>query len=127
MKPMAKEWLEKAEGDYAIMERESRVRKNPGFDGICFHAQQCAEKYLKARLCESGVHFGKIHDLVSLLEQVLPIEPFWEAARQDLAYLSDFAVRYRYPGESADRIAAMAARDLCRRFRKMARNSMGLK
>jgi hypothetical protein len=32
------------------MERESRVRKNPSYDGICFHTQQCAEKYLKARI-----------------------------------------------------------------------------
>ena len=30
--------------------REGRVSKNPSYDGVCFHAPQCAEKYLKARL-----------------------------------------------------------------------------
>jgi HEPN domain-containing protein len=35
-------------GDFATVEREVRARKNPNYDGVCFHAQQCAEKYLKA-------------------------------------------------------------------------------
>ena len=44
MKPMTAEWVEKAEGDFAMLMRESRARKNPSYDGACFHAQQCAEK-----------------------------------------------------------------------------------
>mgnify|MGYP001122928638 FL=1 len=70
MKPLTHEWIAKAEGDFAIVERENRVRKNPSHDGVCFHAQQCAEKYLKARLCEADIRFGKIHDLQALLELV---------------------------------------------------------
>jgi len=54
MKPLTLEWVEKAERDYETMERESRVRKNPNPDAVCFHAQQCVEKYIKARLCEEG-------------------------------------------------------------------------
>jgi HEPN domain-containing protein len=96
MKPIAAEWVAKAEGDFAILERECRARKAPNFDGACFHAQQCAEKYLKARLCEAGVTFSKIHDLVALLEQALDVEPEWETYREDLAYLSDFAIAFRY-------------------------------
>lgn len=69
MKPITHEWVNKAEGDFAMMERESRVRKNPNYDGVCFHAQQCAEKYLKARLDEAGIGFEKIHDLVALARQ----------------------------------------------------------
>jgi len=126
MKPITHEWIEKAEGDFTMMERESRARKNRNFDGICFHAQQCAEKYLKARLCEAGIAFGKIHDLVALLEQVLAAEPEWEICRKDLAFLTDFSVSYRYPGESADRECAIDARKRCRIFRKTARLSMGL-
>ena len=89
MKPLAAEWVSKAEGDYAIVERESRARKNPSYDGIRFHAQQCAEKYLKARLCQAGIRFEKVHDLPALQEQVRPVEPLWESYRADLAYLSD--------------------------------------
>ncbi|NQT94624.1 MAG: HEPN domain-containing protein [Lentisphaerae bacterium] len=75
MKPLSVEWVSKAEGDFAIVEREMRARKNPSYDGVCFHAQQCAEKYLKARLSEAGIHFEKVHDLPALLEQALAAEP----------------------------------------------------
>ncbi|MDO8302736.1 MAG: HEPN domain-containing protein, partial [Sedimentisphaerales bacterium] len=92
MKPITAEWIEKAEGDFAIVEREIHVHDKPSYDGICFHSQQCAEKYLKARLCEANIAFGKIHDLVALLDQILDIEPAWESFREDLAYLSDFAI-----------------------------------
>ena len=126
MKPTTAEWIAKAEGDFAMMERESRVRRNPNYDGICFHSQQCAEKYMKARLCEADISFGKIHDLVALLEQVLDVEPEWETFREDLAYLSDFAVAFRYPGESADRQSALDAQRRCRTFRDAVRKTLGL-
>jgi HEPN domain-containing protein len=126
LKPVTAEWVSKAEGDYATKERESRVRKSPNYDAVCFHAQQCAEKYLKARLCEEGIRCGKIHDLVSLLEQALPVEPAWERFREDLAFLSDFAVSFRYPGEFADKESAMQVRALSQRFREAARKILGL-
>lgn len=55
--------------------REYRARKNPNYDAGCFHAQQCAEKYLKARLQEAGIHFAKTHNLLHLLNDLLLIEP----------------------------------------------------
>ena len=126
MKPLTAEWVLKAEADFATVEREGRARKAPNFDGMCFHAQQCAEKYLKARLAEGGMSVPRVHDLVALLELVLPREPFWEGFREDLAYLSDFAVNYRYPGEVSDRATALDARRRCRRFREAARKALGL-
>jgi HEPN domain-containing protein len=50
MKPITSEWVIKAEGDFATAERELRATDNLNYDAVCFHAQQCAEKYLKARL-----------------------------------------------------------------------------
>ena len=126
MKPITAEWVAKAEGDFAMMERECRARKNPNYDGICFHAQQCAEEYLKARLCEADIPFSKIHDLVALLERVFVAEPAWETFREDLAYLSDFAVAFRCPGESTDKESALDAQSRCRLFRNVARNALGL-
>ncbi len=126
MRPITAEWVQKAEGDFATLLRETRARKHPNYDGACFHAQQCAEKYLKARLCEAGIAHARIHDLVALLECALPAEPEWERHREDLAYLSAFAVIYRYPGESADRESALDARARCRRFRCAARRALGL-
>jgi len=124
MKPIAAEWVAKAEGDFAMMQRECQVRENPNYDGICFHAQQCAEKYLKARLCEADISFSKIHDLVALLEQALLVEPTWETFREDLAYLSDFAVTFRYPGESADAESALDAQRRCHKFRNAASKAL---
>ena len=126
MKPIAAEWVGKAEGDFATVERETRARKAPNYDGVCFHAQQCAEKYLKALLVEADLPFLRTHDLVVLLDQLLPLYPLWEVYRSDLAYLSEFAVSFRYPGESADRESALDARRRCRIFRRAARSVLGL-
>ncbi len=126
MNALATEWIQKADADFATVERECRARKTPNYDGACFHAQQCAEKYLKARFCIANVSFLKTHDLVALLEQVLALEPELELFREDLAFLSGFSVAYRYPGESSDRDSAMDARRRCRRFRKAVRNILQL-
>ena len=126
MKPITSEWADKAEGDFATVERECRARKRPNYDGACFHAQQCAEKYLKAVLAEADAAFTKTHDLVDLLEKALAVRPEWEVFREDLAYLSDFAVMVRYPGESADKASALDARRRCRLFRDEARRVLGL-
>jgi HEPN domain-containing protein len=126
MKPLTSEWVAKAEGDFATMEREALVTESPNYEGVCFHAQQCAEKYLKARLCEADVPLRKVHDLVALLGSVLDVEPACERFREDLAYLSAFAVGVRYPGESADQDCALDAQRRCRAFRTAARQSLGL-
>jgi HEPN domain-containing protein len=110
-----------------MAEREARVRKKPNYDGLCFHAQQCAEKYIKARLYEAEIEFPKTHDLVALLDLVLIVEPLWETFREHLAFLTDSAVSFRYPGESVDRETALDALKRCRLFRGVAPESLGLK
>ena len=57
-------WLLKAENDL-IMAKDERFLKKDGFvtDGICFHCQQAAEKYLKAFLVLHSVDFEKTHNL----------------------------------------------------------------
>lgn len=114
MKPIVAEWVAKAEGDFASLGREIRARKQRNPDAACFHAQQGAEKYLKARLCQAGLDFPRVHDLTALLDLTLAVEPAWEIYRRDLAFLSDFAVSFRYPGECADGPTAGEAAVLCR-------------
>jgi len=126
MNPITLEWVAKAEGDFATAERELNVEDNPNYDAVCFHAQQCAEKYLKARLQESDIPFGKTHVLTLLLDLALGVEAEWEALRADLFALSVFAVAYRYPGESADEKDAREAFDKCKNFRGAVRQSLGL-
>lgn len=127
MKPITIEWIAKAEGDWASALREARARKNPNYDSACFHAQQCAEKYLKARLQEASHPFGKTHDLVELLNLTLPVEPGWSVLRDDLSVLTGFAVAYRYPGISATKAHAKDAIDRCRRVRRVVRKALGLR
>jgi HEPN domain-containing protein len=103
-----------------------QVQHNPNYDAICFHCQQCAEKYLKARLQEANIVFGKTHDLSALLDLVLPVEPTWSPLRGDLYTLSASAVSFRYPGDSADKDDAEEAMKCCRSFRQIARQSLGL-
>jgi HEPN domain-containing protein len=90
MKPLTLEWIQKAEGDFASTQRELRARKFPNYDAACFHAQQCVEKYLKARLQEADIPFGKSHDLTLLLDLALPIEPLWDTLRPQCRILLTF-------------------------------------
>jgi len=81
MKQATAEWVAKADGDYCTARREAAASPEPNFDAACFHAQQCAEKFVKARLVEADAAFPKIHDLSVLLDLVLPVEPSWERWR----------------------------------------------
>jgi HEPN domain-containing protein len=46
MKPETLEWINKAEGDLVVAQREMQAPVPVGNVG-CFLAQQCAEKYIK--------------------------------------------------------------------------------
>ena len=124
MNPLTHEWIEKAEGDFRTALRERRARKDPTYDAVCFHAQQCIEKYLKACLQEHDVPFEKTHNLNALLDQVVKIEPLWESFRTDLGVLNEYAVAYRYPGETAEKEAAVECVKICREVRAEVRRSL---
>jgi HEPN domain-containing protein len=109
MQPLTSEWVQKAEGDLATARRELRARTAPNYDAACFHAQQCAEKYLKALLQEAVTPFGKTHNLSILLDLLKDQYPALELIRPTLAMLNAYAVEYRYPGESADKTVARQA------------------
>ena len=126
MNPITNEWVGKAEGDFATAQRELQVLDNPNCDATCFHAQQCIEKYLKARLQESGIQFGKTYDLSTLLDLILPVETTWDELRTDMQSLTVFAVTYRYPGDSADESEAREAVERCGKVREIIRTSLGL-
>ena len=84
MLPLTAEWVTKVEGDFATALRELRARKDPNYDSACFHARQCVEKYLKARLQEEAIVFPRTHSLALLLDLLIPIEPSWEILRAEL-------------------------------------------
>lgn len=127
MKPAVAEWVSKAEGDFATAGREIRARKFPNYDAVCFHCQQCAEKYLKAVLQVNNKHIPKIHFLLELKALLTKFDPSYELLRADLETLEDYSVRYRYPGESAEKDEAQAAYQAAKVVREFVRQKLGLK
>ncbi len=126
MKVSTREWIEKAEDDWEMAQRGYRARKRPSYDGACFHAQQCLEKYLKARLNEAGTVINKTHNLSDLLDDVLPAEPNWVVLRPVVTPLTKYAVQYRYPGYKATKAEAKAVLQDCRNVRRIIRTAFGL-
>jgi HEPN domain-containing protein len=117
MKPETSEWVDKAEADYHSALLLLRARKHANYDGACFHAQQCAEKYMKAVLQEAGQAFDRTHDLSALLLVIAVINPMWTVLGPASQALSDYAVRFRYPGASADKALARDAVRACEMIR----------
>jgi HEPN domain-containing protein len=126
MKKVTKEWVKKAEQDYILAEQGSRS-KLPVHDGVSFHCQQCAEKYLKALMEELGLFIPKTHDLDSLLTSLGTAHPMLRSLRRGLLFLSDFAVDTRYPGKSASKRQAIAAFQWAGRVRHAARELLGIR
>ena len=127
MNPAVDEWISKAEGDFATTGRELRARKAPNYDAVCFHAQQCAEKYLKAVLQENKKHIPKIHNLVELMLLCEEIDSSFEMLRTDLLTVERFAVHTRYPGETAEKEDAQSAYAAAETVRKFVPQRLGLK
>jgi HEPN domain-containing protein len=128
MKPLTRDWVEKAEGDFLVATQimRQRKKKNLVLDAACFHAQQSAEKYFKARLCEAGLSFPKTHDLVVLLNLLIGVEPLWSFLLPAAQALTDYAVDFRYPGDSATRDEAKQAIRDCTAIRREVRSSLRL-
>ena len=123
MNPLAREWIEKAEEDYAALkwQQQSPV---PTYNLICFLSQQCVEKYLKAWLQEADIPFARTHDLGTLLDPIIPIVPAWHAWRSDVSNLSKYAVNSRYPGGSATATDAEQATAICIQVRQAIRENL---
>jgi HEPN domain-containing protein len=126
MRLTTKEWVEKAEGDFSSAAREMRARRAPNYDLSCFCAQQCAEKYLKGLLQESGRSAPRTHDLARLLKLIVPFSPELRLIESHLESLSAYAVEFRYPGASATKALAKRAFAECAVVREAARRILGL-
>jgi HEPN domain-containing protein len=125
MKPLTREWVEKAEEDFIAAVRLAQSRKTAVWNVVCFHCQQCVEKYLKACLQEVGADMiPKSHNLLALLDLLLPLEPSWKSMHPSLSLLNGFAVEFRYPGESATREDAQATLSACKEIRHSIRKRL---
>ena len=125
MNPAVAEWVAKAEGDFITASRELRVRKSPNYDAVCFHCQQCAEKYLKAFMQENKKHIPKIHSLLELIALIMKFDTSFEMLKADLDVLENYSVRFRYPGEFAEKDEAKAAYQAVKIVREFVRQKLG--
>ncbi len=76
---------------------------------IAYHAQQCAEKCLKAYLVCHHTDFPYTHNISTLLELCTDY-PEWSLSLREAEELTDYAVTARYPGEAAEVTAQEARR-----------------
>ncbi len=126
MKEMTGEWVKKAESDYRVALRESQATDPPEPDVVCFHSQQCAEKYAKAFLQEYGVEFERTHDMDYLHSKCVEVDKDFSTYEADFLRLDDYSVDIRYPGDSAAEEDACKALEIVERLRAFIRAKLGL-
>ncbi|MEW6251047.1 MAG: HEPN domain-containing protein [Planctomycetota bacterium] len=90
-------WLEKAQRDRRTADAALQLQP-PITDIAGFHAQQAAEKTLKAYLVWRQTEFERIHDLEILVDSCAAHDHAFADLRDQVRGLTAFAVRYRYPG-----------------------------
>lgn len=117
------QWAEKTDHDLRTAEHTRTLHDDEcPFDTVCFHAQQCAEKYLKGWLVDRNVEFLRTHDLVVLLRQAEE-SGLRGTNLGDVQPLNRYTIEARYPGdwEPIDRSEAEQAVTLARRLRTAVR------
>jgi HEPN domain-containing protein len=93
-----RDWLVKAERDLRAAET-LLAASQPLADAAAFHAQQAAERSLKAFLHWHDVPFRKTHELEELGRACTELDASLEDAVERVLDLTPFASRFRYPGE----------------------------
>ncbi len=90
------DWLRRAQSDLSL----ARIPQPEGvlLEDLCFHAQQAAEKALKAVLVANSIPIPRTHNLTMLLG-LMPGDLELPQAVDDAAILTDYAVSSRYPGD----------------------------
>ena len=119
-----RQWFEKAEHDLRNAEHTLTIRDEEcPFDTVCFHAQQCVEKYLKGWLVFRGMNVPRSHDLVVLLNLAMPTG-LRGIPVQDVQPLNRYTIEVRYPGDwdPIDRFEAERAVSVARRVRDVVRS-----
>ena len=118
-------WVDRAEEDLA-MARSTLRRKRPLTASACFHAQQCAEKYLKAVLVAQAYPFPRTHDLLALHTLCVQAGVISGLPIDRLESLSAYAVQVRYPGDDPTPDEAKEPLDATKVVRRFVRKFLGV-
>lgn len=116
---VAGEWISKAENDLKNAVHTLKMADDCPTDTVCYHAQQCIEKYLKVILVWKGVPFPKTHNLKTLVS-LLPTTLQKIIIEEEQDMLTEYATVTRYPGDYEDisLSEAKASVRIARRVRK---------
>jgi HEPN domain-containing protein len=111
-----REWLRYAEADLNLARMP--LPEGTMHEQLCFHAQQAAEKALKAVLVSLGSDFPHTHDLRILTEIISRQIAISPSIAKCAGLLTPYAVAFRYPGgyepvqDEERQEAVSAARDV---------------
>jgi HEPN domain-containing protein len=89
-------WAEKAEHDLSAVRTLADAPDAP-WDIVVFHAQQAAEKYLKALLVDHDKVVPKIHDLERLLDLCVLLDEALPRLSTECRRLTQLGFASRYP------------------------------
>lgn len=122
---VVRQWIERAEEDLRNAEYTLTLEKDCPFGTVCFHAELCVEKYLKALLVFQEIDFPKTHDIPELLT-LLPVSLRPTLLAEEQEQLTDYATVTRYPGdwEPITRKDAEGVVEVARRVREAVRKHL---
>jgi HEPN domain-containing protein len=117
-----RKWAAFANEDLRLAKHGLKLEKQTPNRLIAYHAQQCAEKYLKAYLVYHMIDFPYTHNIARLLE-LCPDRRGWDNALVEAEELTPFAITTRYPGEdeSVTKAEAKKAISIAQRVAKTIR------
>jgi len=121
---VAREWTSKGDNDLKNSLHTLKLRKDCPTDTVCFHAQQCVEKYLKAFLVALEKPFPRTHDIESLIS-LMPKDVRISLTVEEQRRLTEYATVLRYPGPyeaislSEAKQAVKLAQRIQRKIRKL--------
>jgi HEPN domain-containing protein len=121
---VAREWMAKADNDLKTAAHTLKLKDKCPTDTVCFHAQQCVEKYLKAFLVMLEIEFPRTHD-VEILVSLIPKGVRLPLTVEEQRRLTEYATVMRYPGPyepillSEAKQAVKLARQIKQKIRKL--------
>ena len=120
------DWIVRASGDLALA--KAPLPDGAFYEDLCFHAQQAAEKAIKAVYVRYGLKFRYIHDLDELLAGLEREGVSIPQEVKDACILTNYAWEARYPGvsEPVTEEEYREAVSMAEKVVKWARNKIGL-
>lgn len=94
---LVKGWLRKAQSD--LVASQLCLSQGLALDAACFHAQQAAEKCLKAYLTAHNITFQFTHNLEKLIEPCIQLDSSFSTLKFSAQSLTPYAVELRYDDE----------------------------